>query len=474
MNILAKNYEIIRELGRGGAGSVYLAHDKKLDRQVAVKMLELDSNLDKSLIHEMQQRFEKEAKAIARLNHPNIVDIYDFGEENGKHFMVIELLKGESLSSQINKIKNLPIEKILDMGLQLCSAISYAHSQGVIHRDIKPANVMLLDNYKVKLTDFGIAQLHNDKLALTQAGSILGSILYIPPEQLVDSRKVDKRADVYSLGVTLFQLLTGRLPFEGNSVAEVVTKILNQEIPLMSSFKSSIPEALDRVILKAIKKEPEERYQNIEDLAEALKEIKEYIKNVKSQPSTLIKSDIEKPKIISNNEKTKAKYNFKYIFPILVLLSTLGLATYIYSKTDKSVRGNSSNIIATPKADKTFSPVSIKTSVPQSVKSVKPANPTQTPVKAINSVKPIIKKVPATQPVNITKPKPIQKYNRPIKTPITPIKRVNPKPVYTAPKKIVKAPVRKVNPVIQPKRTTAKPVIKRTSVPTKKTVGEGY
>lgn len=459
MSVLAKNYEIIKELGRGGAGSVYLAHDKKLDRQVAIKMLELDSNLDLSLIHEMQQRFEKEAKAIARLNHPNIVDIYDFGEENGKHFMVIELLNGESLSSQIYKVKSLPIEKILEIGLQLCSAVSYAHSQGVIHRDIKPANIMILDNYKVKLTDFGIAQLHNDKLALTQAGSILGSILYIPPEQLVDSRKVDKRADVYSLGVTIFQLLTGRLPFEGNSVAEVVTKILNQDIPSMLTFNKEIPEALDRVILKAIKKEPEERYQNIEDFASALKDIKDYLKTGNSTSQKIVSNT--KP-INNSKSKNENKSKSKFILPLTILFLVLGLGGYLFSQSGKNNNLNkikSSTTVTSPKAVKPSNKVITKTPIPQKVK---------TPLKAISTSKPV-KNV-----VNPAKKYPVQKYNKPVRNTVTPVKtirKVSPQAVYITPKKVNRPVVRK--PSTQLRKAVTKP-IKKPTLQTKKSIGEGY
>lgn len=463
MNILAKNYEIIKEIGRGGAGSVYLAHDKKLDRQVAIKVLDLDSSLDKSLIDEMEKRFEKEAKAIAKLVHPNIVDIYDFGQEDGKHFMVIELLNGESLANQINKIKNLPIIDILNIALQLCSAVAYAHSQGVIHRDIKPANVMLIQDDRVKLTDFGIAQLNNDKLSLTQAGSILGSILYIPPEQLVDSHKVDKRADVYSLGVTLFQLFTGRLPFEGNSVAEVVTKILNQEIPTMRSFKNEIPESLDRIILKAIKKEPDERYQNIDDFSSALKDIKEYLKNNKN-PDILIekkesvktnninsnKKDINKsePKESKNNVTNKSKNSNKTKFLLIPILLILGLITFfVFSNKNKE-----SNIKTNPIVKVTPKIPTIKVTPKNIQKTIVKKEPIYKPIsKSKQKINPkVINKAIVTKPISIKTKK---NYTKPVLKPII-------RKTITTPKPIRKVPI------------AIKPITK--TVQTKKSVGEGY
>ncbi len=270
MGVLTQNYEIIRELGRGGMGAVYLANDKRLDRQVAIKVLQLDPSLDNAATTEIIQRFQKEARAIAKLNHPNIVSIYDIGEENNRYYMVIELLEGQALSNLVERKERLSHDSVLSIGIQICAALSYAHKNGIVHRDIKPANIMFSQENIAKLTDFGIAQLGNDKLSLTQAGSILGSILYIPPEQLIDSRKVDKRADIYSLGVTLFQLFTGRLPFEGETVAEVITKILNQEVPSMRTFDPAIPEHLDEIILKAMKKEPTERYEEVSELGKAL------------------------------------------------------------------------------------------------------------------------------------------------------------------------------------------------------------
>lgn len=465
MNILAKNYEIIKEIGRGGAGSVYLAHDKKLDRQVAIKILDLDSSLDKSIVEEMEKRFEKEAKAIAKLVHPNIVDIYDFGQEDGKHFMVIELLNGESLAKQINKIKNLPIIDILNIALQLCSAVSYAHSHGVIHRDIKPANVMLIQDDRVKLTDFGIAQLNNDKLGLTQAGSILGSILYIPPEQLVDSHKVDKRADVYSLGVTLFQLFTGRLPFEGNSVAEVVTKILNQEIPTMRSFRADIPEALDRIILKAIKKEPDERYQNIDDFSSALKDIKEYITNNKNPDLLIKKQESIKPNSnISNNKNiktsndkeiksiniNKSNTSSKSLFFLIPLILILAMIAFFAFSNKKDKLDNTKK---------------------NPVTKLSPKPPVIKP-KQQNTKSTIIKKVPIYKTVIKTNPqiKPKPSVNKVVKPVFVKPVKVHPKPISNIPKPIIRKVVIAPKPII--KKVTSKPIIK--SIQNKKSVGEGY
>ena len=260
-------------------GTVYLANDIRLDRDVAIKVLHLDPTLDVSIVSEVITRFKKEAKAIAQLSHPNIVTIYDVGEEGSQYYMVIELVSGSSLLKIIEDEKKCDLELAIIIGMQICSALSYAHKRGIVHRDIKPANIMLTEFKIAKLTDFGIAQLNNDNVTLTKAGSILGSILYIPPEQLIDSRNVDQRADLYSLGVTLFQLLSKRLPFEGKQVAEVITKIINNPIPTLRSFDPSIPEVLDVAICKALRKNPNDRYQSADEFKYELQKALEYIKN---------------------------------------------------------------------------------------------------------------------------------------------------------------------------------------------------
>lgn len=433
MGILTQNYEIIKEIGRGGTGSVHLAKDKRLDRMVAVKILELDNSLDEEVIKEIIQRFHKEARAIARLKHGNIVDIYDFGEEDGKHFMVIELLDGVSLAEKLIKKEKLSIPEIIDIGIQLCDALEYAHKNNIVHRDIKPGNVILLKDNKIKLTDFGIAQLGNDKLILTQAGSILGSILYIPPEQLVDSRKVDKRADIYSLGVTLYQLFTGRLPFEGTSVGDVITKILNQEIPSMKKFNKSIPDALDRIILKAMKKEPSERYEDIGYFGEALKDVAEYYKNPNHAINIERIDNYSKPKQEKKSDKNAKKVTG--IFNILInsimvisvgtLIAVIAGAIYYFgfrnNITEKTIPEVVPSIISSPTVQNTVSAVPVETVKPtekpkQTPKPVKTSKPViiKKVLKPIEKISPVISRPIQKKVISVKKPAPMQKVNKPI------------------------------------------------------------
>lgn len=266
-------YDILGELGRGGMGVVYDALDPRLDRHVAIKVIELpnDPNMTQDTRLELVERFKREAKASAKLNHPNIVSIFDFGDYEGRYYMVMEFLQGRNLSELLQIHSPLSVPVALKAMIQTCEALDFAHHQGIIHRDIKPANIIILDNGTTKLTDFGIARLEASNSELTKAGSILGSLLYISPEQLMNPKDVDKRADIYSLGVTAYEILTGRLPYNGSNIGEIVMKIMQSEPPLLSELNRDIPEGLDAIIFKAMAKTAELRYDTAMDLAEDLK-----------------------------------------------------------------------------------------------------------------------------------------------------------------------------------------------------------
>lgn len=290
---LGKNYEIEKELGRGGMGAVYLATDKRLERQVAIKVLSLSSsNTDAATLEEVIKRFQREAKAIAKLNHPNIVSIFDIGDEDDCYYMVMELLEGDSLAKILKEKKRYSPAMATNIAIQVCSALDYAHEQGVIHRDIKPENIMLSKKGIAKLTDFGIAQLTQDQAKLTQAGSMLGSIMYVSPEQLYNAATVDKRADIYSLGMTLYEMLSGILPFDGNSVSEIFMKILNEAPKNLTSIHPDIPESLSQIIDKALTKDRDLRYQNASEMAFYLTRLFDTGQLVRSE--TLINTGFEK------------------------------------------------------------------------------------------------------------------------------------------------------------------------------------
>lgn len=273
MGTLTDNYQIIKELGRGGMGTVYLANDRRLDRKVAVKLLQLPANLTLEQKSEVISRFQKEAKAVAKLSHPNIVNIHDIGEENSQYFMVMEFLEGKSIGTILEQEKSLPIDECVDISIQMCRALDYIHKNSIVHRDIKPDNIIIGSDKIAKITDFGIAQNDTEQMRLTQDGAILGSIMYISPEQLRNSKDVDSRADIFSYGVTFYQMLTGQLPFNGETVGEVVSKVLNENPELPRKINPSIPPELEAIVMRAINKDKEKRYKSMEDMLKDLQNL---------------------------------------------------------------------------------------------------------------------------------------------------------------------------------------------------------
>ncbi len=253
-------YKIIREIGRSN-DIVYEAEDPILRRRVALKELILPPNLSEDQKKERIERFYREAKAAGRLTHPNIVLIYEVGEFQGRHFIAMEYLEGQSLRQIIQQRKNLSIDEAIEIALQVCDALSYAHARRVIHRDIKPDNVHILPNGKVKITDFGIARFL-DEPSITVDGQIFGTPSYMSPEQIV-GKELDQRTDIFSLGVMLYEMITGQKPFTGESIVTITHNILNGEPP----FSELLPSYIDAIVRKAIAKNVEDRYNNAAELA---------------------------------------------------------------------------------------------------------------------------------------------------------------------------------------------------------------
>lgn len=264
------NYNIEKKIGSGGMGEIFLAVDKRLDRYVAVKTLKLPG--DSKITHEeFVERFRREAKAVARLSHPNIVSIYDIGEENGQYYMVMEYIEGHNLEQFLKASAIISFELSVIIALQLCNALEYAHNNNIIHRDVKPDNVILTGSNNVKLTDFGIAHFSADSQKLTQVGgSMLGSIAYISPEQLVNPGAIDHRADIYSLGATIYEILTGNLLFEVDNVATLITKIMTEKPVSISSVNKQVPESFSLIIDKCLEKDPEKRFKSAGEIIKEL------------------------------------------------------------------------------------------------------------------------------------------------------------------------------------------------------------
>ena len=264
-------YQLVKELGRGAMGTVYLGKDPKINRQVAIKTVRFDDDVDEATMKAAKERFFREAESAGNLNHPNIIKIFDAGEDNEVSYIAMELLEGEDLKKYTEKVNLFPIKTTVDYVIKVVNGLDFAHQQGVIHRDIKPANIMLLKDGTLRITDFGIARITAS--SKTQTGTVMGTPSYMSPEQL-SGKKIDGKSDLFSSGVMLYELLTGSKPFAGESIAELLFKISNEKHPNPKEKNPAIPDRLVAVIDKLLEKDPEKRYQRgaevAKDLAECL------------------------------------------------------------------------------------------------------------------------------------------------------------------------------------------------------------
>ena len=262
-------YQILERVGRGGMGVLYRGHDPVLDREVAVKVMLADFSDD---AEQMRPRFYREAKAAAKLQHRNIVTVFEFAEENNQPHIVMEFLRGVPLSTRMEQAPPLTLDDKLDIVAQLCSGLGYAHAQGVVHRDVKPANVFLLQDGTVKLLDFGIAKLSTS--TLTRQGDVLGSAPYMSPEQVAGTQDLDGRSDVWSTGVLLYELLTNRKPFEGDGLTTVIVGILKEQPPPVEKYAPGLPKQLLDVVARALEKDRDKRFHTAEELGRELQLIR--------------------------------------------------------------------------------------------------------------------------------------------------------------------------------------------------------
>lgn len=259
-SLIAGRYRVDHQIGEGGVALVYRGTDQTLDRRVAIKVLrpELSDRQD------VVARFRREAHAAAKLNHPNIVQIYDTGVDDGRYYIVMEYLPELNLKEIIKRYAPLPLDKVVEVGTACCDALSYAHRQGLVHRDVKPANVLFTDDGRAKLSDFGIAAAAGEA-GLTDDGKVLGSAHYISPEQ-AQGAPAGPLSDIYSLGVTLYEAMTGRLPFDGETAADIAAQHLRETPPSPRSINEEIPPAAEFVIMKAMSRDPQRRYRSADEM----------------------------------------------------------------------------------------------------------------------------------------------------------------------------------------------------------------
>ena len=257
-------YEIIKSIGEGGMANVYLAYDTILDRNVAIKVLRGDLANDEKFV----RRFQREALSASSLSHPNIVAMYDVGEDDGLYYIVMEYVEGKTLKQLLKKRGSLTLSECIDIMLQLTDGMAHAHDSYIVHRDLKPQNIMIEDDGQIKITDFGIAMALNST-QLTQTNSVMGSVHYLPPEQAAGKGATIK-SDIYSMGIIFYELLTGELPFKGDSAVEIALKQMKEPLPDVHKLNNDIPQSIENIILKATAKNPKNRYDDAKSMHDDL------------------------------------------------------------------------------------------------------------------------------------------------------------------------------------------------------------
>ena len=331
-------YLIQEEIGKGGMGIVYRAYDPDIDRNLALKVL----RPERAYEWEVTQRFLREAKAAGRLAHPNIVIIYDVGEDAGRAFIAMELLTGEPLNKLIREGK-ISFEDAIRYAIQIANALHYAHEEGVVHRDIKPSNIIVTGEKQVKITDFGIARVQDVSLAeQTRTGQILGTPSYMAPEQ-VQGKKVDGRADLFSLGIILYEMISGKKPFEGDNIATLFHSILSTEPEPITEIPEHIKQEVNNILFKVLEKKPENRYQTGKELASDLARILE-----KKEKTIHVESEKEAEAVESIPGKRKSRAKFiPFVAGLVVILIA---AIFIFTgkgHREEVLKDSNKNVIVT-------------------------------------------------------------------------------------------------------------------------------
>ncbi len=361
---ISDRYQIIKSIGEGGMANVYLAYDTILDRNVAVKILRGDLSNDEKFV----RRFQREALSASSLAHPNIVEVYDVGEDNGEYYIVMEYIEGKHLKNLLKKRGKLTLSETVDIMLQITDGMSVAHDSYIIHRDIKPQNIMILENGLVKITDFGIAMAIN-ATQLTQTNSVMGSVHYLPPEQ-ASGQGSTLQSDIYSMGIVMYELLTGELPFRGDNAVEIALKHLKEPIVDIREKLPNVPNSIANIIKKATAKNPKNRYNDAREMHEDLKTclddsrilepiisfkypenenddtaIMKMVKKDKDKPSKVVKENVEKEEVIAKQitgddlkKQNRLLIILAFVFTGLIVgITSVVVLTTIFAKGKQSI-----------------------------------------------------------------------------------------------------------------------------------------
>ncbi len=316
--LIGGTYKIIRHINSGGMGSIFYGEHVLTGQAVAIKMLHPDFSADPTL----RSRFFEEAKALANLTHPNIVELKNFIEEDGKLYLIMQYIEGETVSEMLEKKKKLSLEESLPIILQVLEGLNYIHGKNIIHRDIKPSNIMLNKEGIVKLADFGIAK-NRSKPGLTATGMTVGTFHYMSPEQIVGS-ELDARSDIYSLGITFFEMVTGQLPFDAPTEYSICQKHLMEKLPSVKKFDPSLPSSLDKILKKATAKDPKKRFQSALEFSQTL--LDEFGHLLKKYPFTYMQ-----PILVSSTPKPRSCIGMLTIAVATVFfISFFGYLTYSF------------------------------------------------------------------------------------------------------------------------------------------------
>jgi serine/threonine protein kinase len=326
--VLAERYELEELVGSGGMSSVYRAHDRVLERKVALKLLHQRLTSEEEYV----ERFRREARMVAGLLHQNIVTVIDRGEDDGRPFIVFEFVAGENLKQLVDREGPLPVDRVLELGIQIARGLAFAHANGYVHRDVKPQNVLLNGDGEAKVTDFGIARSLDVKHGVTQTGTVLGTSDYIAPEQ-AQGQQVDEHTDMYSLGIVLYELLAGELPFTGDNFVAVAMQHINEPPPHVSHRRPDVPPRLDAAIARALAKRPEDRFATMADFGRELEACLEEVRTPGGAPTVVLtppRPNAARTVMSGRRRRT----------PLAVVLVAIGLAIAVAALAIVLVRDN--------------------------------------------------------------------------------------------------------------------------------------